>query len=167
MRRWVWLPFYFGILWAHVALASLFSLRSAAPDLLLAGALLLGLLRGPVSGALAGLILGLSGDILAGRLVGLSSLSLALAGSAAGFVARRVFRENLAIVAATAFILSMVAALAYGLGAKALGVPFRLGPAMLAVGLPVALYSSALVPVIYAVTFRRLGLHGGDNARNE
>lgn len=167
MRRLVWVLAYVAVLWTHLAVASLFPAQSAAPDVLLVGALLVGLLRGPLPGASAGIVLGMSGDIIAGRLMGLGGLTLALAGLIAGLASRRVFRENLLIIGVTSLVLSIGATLAYGIGARALGVGFGLVRAVWAVGLPVGLYSAFLVPVLYAISFRRFGAVAVSGSRDD
>ncbi len=157
MQVWLLPLLYLGTLWLHLTVASLFPAGSAAPDILLVAALAAGLIRGPLGGALAGLFFGLGGDLITGRLIGLGAISLAMAGATAGIISRRVFRENLLVLSLVALLLSNFQTFAYGLGARAFGVPFGLARALLAVGLPVGAYSAVLVPVVYALTYRRLG----------
>ena len=158
MRRWLWVAACLGVLAAHTAISSLFPVHSAAPDLLLVGTLVIGMLRGPVPGAASGLALGFAGDILAGRLIGLGALTIALSGAAAGLIARRVFRENLIAIAVTSFALGLAVTGAYGIGARWLGLSFSVGGALWAIGVPVGLYSALLVPLFYALAYQRLGL---------
>lgn len=160
MPAWVMPLLYLAALWLHLAVSSLFPAQSAAPDILLVATLAAGLLRGPQAGAIAGLAFGLGGDLITGRLIGLGALSLAMSGATAGVISRRVFRENLLVLALVSLLLSNLATVGYGVGAAAFGIRFSLARAIVAVGLPTGIYSAVLVPVLYTLTYRKLGLSG-------
>jgi len=154
---WAWLALYASLVWLQTSLSAFFGLFRAAPDIFLAVTITLGLLHGPVTGAATGLLLGLSGDLVSGRLIGLGALALAIPGIIAGLIARRVYRENLAVLAGLAAALATLSSAAYVAGASLLGIRLGFVRGMLVIGLPVALYTAVLVPVFYLVSQRRLG----------
>ncbi len=157
MRFWGWLIAYVAAVWLDLAALSLFPAGSPAPSVFLVLTITAGLLRGPFAGMATGVVLGLTADLISGRLIGLGALTAAIVGALAGLVARRVFRENLTIVAAVSLLLSGLWSIAYSGGAWLFGVPFHPGRAFVAIGLPVGIYNSVLVPVLYALGFRRFG----------
>ncbi len=156
MPWWGWALMYAATVWGQLALSAFFGPSQTAPDLLLAAAVTVGLLRGPLPGAACGLALGLSGDLLVGRLIGLGAIAIGIPGIIAGLVARRMFRENLVVLSAIAVVLGSLSSVVYALGAALMGVKFDLVRAILVVGLPVGIYNGVLVPVLFAVTHKRL-----------
>jgi rod shape-determining protein MreD len=92
------------------------------PDLGMAILYAIGLLTGPVEGALAGMGLGLMQDVAAASLVGLSGLSRGIAGFVAGFLGQRVLDlgspSNIVVLAAFSLAESLMIAVffetAYG-----------------------------------------------------
>lgn len=157
MRLWGWVIAYIGAVWLDLTASSLFPAGAPAPNLFLIIAMTAGLLRGPLAGAATGAVLGLTADLVSGRLVGLGALTAAIIGAIAGLIARRVFRENLVIVAAVALLLSGLWSILYACGAWLFGAQFHPGRAFVAIGLPVGIYSSLIVPALYALGFRRFG----------
>lgn len=153
-----------GVLWLHITMSAAAGAGGSGPDLLLVLAILAGLLQGPLAGAGYGFAAGLAGDILTGRLVGLGALSLAGSGLAAGVAARRVFRDNLAVLGAVAFVLALLSTAAHGLAAQALGVPVSVLRLVWGQGIARALYSAVLVPLAYAAARRRARPRGGVEA---
>lgn len=162
MPWWAWLVLYATLVWLQTSLSAFFGLFRAAPDIFLAATITMGLLRGPVAGAATGLLLGLSGDLVSGRLIGLGAVALAVPGIIAGLIARRVYRENLIVLAGLAAALAALSSAAYVAGASLLGVRLGFVRGMLVIGLPVALYTAVLVPVLYLVSQRKLGPGAGN-----
>lgn len=163
-KRWPWLIVFVAVSWLQLAAQAAFPARAIAPDINLAATVVVGFLRGPSSGMAAGLALGLTSDVLTGRMVGLSALVLVAVGLAAGLVTRRVFRENLPVLALTAFLLGLLHTLLYWAGARAFGLGFPLLRSIWVIGLPVGLHTALLGGLGYAVTYRRFGLAaGGDD----
>lgn len=169
MRFWGWMIAYVCAVWADLTASSLFPSGVAAPNVFLMLAITAGLLRGPHTGAATGAVLGLTADLISGRLIGLGGLTAAAIGAVAGLIARRVYRENLVVVAAVALLLSGLWSVLYAGGAWLMGIPFHAGRAFVVIGLPVGMYSSIVVPVLYALGFRRLGQYdsaaGGPRVR--
>jgi len=155
---WALLALYCGAMFGQLTLSAVFGYQQTAPDLLLAVAITAGLLRGPLPGALWGGALGFGADIIAGRLIGLTAVALALTAAIAGLLARRVFRENLLVLSAIALLLGTASSAFYGAGAWMLGVRFDVIRSLTVVGVPVGLYSALLVPILYALAYKRLRL---------
>jgi rod shape-determining protein MreD len=157
VRSWGWVLAYIVAVWLDLTASSLFPAGSPAPNVFLIVTIAAGLLRGPLAGVATGVTLGLTADLISGRLVGLGALTVAIVGAVAGLIARRVFRENLLIVAAVALLLSGLWSLLYACGAWLYGTPFHPGRAFMAIGLPIGIYNSILVPALYSAGFRRFG----------
>jgi len=153
---WGWGIAYTCTVFLQLAVSSLFPPGQAAPDFFLVAAVALGLLRGAGPGLAAGLLLGLTGDLIGGRLVGLGALTLAFGGGLAGLITRRVFRDNLVVVSAIALVLALFTVAGYAVFGWALGVRFNTWRAIVAIGVPVGLYSSVFVPLVYATGFHAL-----------
>jgi rod shape-determining protein MreD len=157
VRLWGWPIVYAAAVWLDLTASSLFPAGSPAPNVFLILTISAGLLRGPLAGIAVGGVLGLTGDLISGRLVGLGALTLAVMGVISGLVARRVFRENLVIVAAVSLLLSGLWSILYSGGAWLFGIPFHPGRAFVVIGIPVGIYSAVLTPALYALGFRRFG----------
>ena len=90
MKLWVYAIIFLLLLPLQASLFGPLSLGAIAPDLGLAVLYCIGLLTGPIEGALAGIGLGVLQDLGSGSLVGLSGLTQGIIGLFIGFLGRRM-----------------------------------------------------------------------------
>jgi rod shape-determining protein MreD len=99
MKPWVYLAALLLLVPFQASLLEPLSIRGIKPDLALALLYIIGLLSGPVEGALAGMGIGLIQDIGSASLLGFTGFSRGLVGLVAGLLGRRVLDiENPSIV---------------------------------------------------------------------
>ena len=90
MKSVVYVAILLLIIPVQASLLNPLSLAGIKPDLALALLYIIGVLTGPVEGALAGMAIGLTQDIGSASLIGLSGFTRGLVGLAAGILGRRV-----------------------------------------------------------------------------
>jgi rod shape-determining protein MreD len=139
---------------------SLFGLR---PDLLMVVVAAWGLVYGPGAGFLFGLSAGLAQDLFSGQYVGLFALSKALVGFLAGVVEGKIFKQTIWVPTAAIGVAVFLQEILVWICLRLLGAR---APALdiLTVGLPVALYSLAIAPLVYR---QILLYHAGERARDK
>lgn len=104
-------PILISVLLAFVlqsSIASHIGILGSKPDLVAVTAIAVGLSWGPQAGLLAGSLGGLLMDINNSRFIGLLLLTRGAAGLIAGAATKRVFRENIFIVGALGFLLTVL-----------------------------------------------------------
>lgn len=129
---------------AQTSLVQALSVGGATPDLPFIMTVFWALRRGPEAGCAAGFLAGLLQDVAAGGLVGVQALTKALAGFALGLVGGRLWVAN-PLVQVPGLVALTVAEglLRFGL-LQLFHYPASLGPLLVDVILPQALYNGVL-----------------------
>lgn len=137
----------------QTTLAPRLLLLGGQPDFVFAVAVAASLLADAGTGALAGFAAGLITAALAGDTVGTLIVSRTLAGFAVGALGARLFRANLVVVLAGAFLASLLAHGVYALCAPAVFARGSGGAGAVLTGAA----SNALIALPVALLLRRLG----------
>jgi rod shape-determining protein MreD len=122
------------------------------PDVLMVVVVCWALLYGPAEGFVAGLAAGLVQDLTFGQYIGLFALAKTLVGFGVGVVAGKIFRETIWVPTAAVGVAVFAHEFVVWVCLVALHVP---APAVniITVGLPVAVYSTLLAPLVYRQIF--------------
>lgn len=118
------------------------------PDLVLILVIFFALFNGVWGGTVFGAVAGLSQDLLRGRLVGMNLLALAITGYLTGWLANKVFKENIIVPLVLVFVFTILHGLLMLLFTNFAGIDFSCFTA-LRIGLIEALYNTFLVPLFY------------------
>ena len=124
-------------------------LAGAKPELMYLVTVVLAMLEGPSSGAIAGFAAGMAQDFLLNQPKGLTALTLTLVGYAVGMVRQYIatpspFLPVLLVAGATAVGTLFYGLVAFLLGQLSVGLGFLLRTAVLS-----AIYNAALTPILY------------------
>ncbi len=145
----------FAVLGALLLQSSVFphlTIFGLKPDLIAVVVACWGLLYGPAEGFVAGLAAGFVQDVTLGQYVGLFALAKTLTGFLSGVVESKIFKETIWVPTAAVGVAVLFHELVVWVCLRGLSVP---APAqhIMTVGLPVALYSTILAPLIYRQIF--------------
>lgn len=158
----------FYLLWAVLlailqpSLARGMELWGIAPNLFLCFVVLIGFFRGTYEGAVCGAVFGLVFDLLVGRMIGVNALIYLYLGLIAGFLSMQFFSGEKKLAACLGIMMgTLVASVVYALALKATGADVTMVTAIFRIGLPEAVYNSAIgfllgFPVRWSMKWTRM-----------
>jgi rod shape-determining protein MreD len=135
------------------------SLLGASPDLVLLVTIAMGLLEGPIAGAVTGAAGGLLEDLLLSAITGLTALTYLLIGYSVGKIRPYVQSTSVLVPVAGVFVGTVAAQLLYSALAVLLGGPVSGMDRVLQTSMLMGLYNAIIAPFVYpfvkrAATFR-------------
>jgi len=133
-----------------------FQVAGVKPDLVLLIVIIYGLVKGPKAGAIVGFFSGLLVDLTMGSFIGLNALVKMITGYMIGFGETKVFKENLIIPILAVFTASLFNEFLLYLLHTAFGYQGDIFSVISRNIVPVAIYNTVLVPIIYAPFYRYL-----------
>ena len=131
-----------------------FTLAGVKPELVYLVTIVLALIEGPASGALAGFCGGMAQDFLLNQPKGITALTLTLVGYAVGTLRHYVVTPSPLLPVVVVATATMAGVLFYGVVAFLLGVEVGAGY-LIRVALLSSVYNAVLTPIVYPV-LRRL-----------
>jgi rod shape-determining protein MreD len=124
------------------------------PDLILIMTISYGLLRGPQPGLHFGIGAGFFVDLVSGNIVGVRALSKMMAGFAAGFMEKNIFKDSLVVPAIVVFVGTIVCELFNIVMLKAFKANYDIWYNLLVTILLLAFFNALLAPLIYHFMLR-------------
>lgn len=132
----------------QVTLLNFFPVFGVKPDLLLILVVLNAFQKGYREGALAGFLGGLMVDLAVGSYIGMNALVLMATGYLVGLVESKLYKDSTVIIIVLTVVSSLFAQFLAYIMLYSMGVSISPGVAMFRVGIPTALYTAVLVPVL-------------------
>lgn len=122
------------------------------PNLILVYIVLSAIIRGSFEGAVIGFFIGLAQDLLSGKAIGIYAIAGMYVGVLAGFIQRRVYRENLFISIFFTFAASLLYGIMTFLTLMIGGVGADFSSAFSGIIFPEAVYNSLIsIPMFFIV----------------
>ncbi|HOV78865.1 MAG TPA: rod shape-determining protein MreD [Bacillota bacterium] len=149
MQVYIFVLLFGAVLILQATVLDFISVFDIKPDLVMLLAIFSGFLLGKREGAFWGFAGGLIEDLFSGSYIGLNALSKMAAGYLAGVAGDRLYRENILVAAGVTFFSSVAGLLLNYLLLLHLGIGISPFYALLRVIVPTALYTAALVLLLF------------------
>jgi len=130
------------------------SVAGIKPDLVLIIVIFFALLNGSRPGAVLGFFGGLLEDLLIGKFIGINALTMMITGLVVGQIENKVYRENIVVPVILTYAGSVFCEILFLLFARLVGMNIPFWGGLARVGIPVAIYNSCLVPLVYGKFYR-------------
>lgn len=154
MRQFVFLGLVILAIFIQTTALNVIRIWGVIPDLVMILVIFNGFLRGPKEGAFLGLVAGVLVDFVSGTYFGLNTLTLFLAGYLAGLAEPRLYKDSTFVVMGLVGLVTAICQLAHYLLLLFVDVSIAPAAALFRTILPVAIYSTLVVPLFYWYYFR-------------